>query len=259
MLSEYKVLIATGGQSNTAIEVGRGHKYVHLIPLAESGLRVENVSFEEASRAWKEMPDYPVHRAAYIYVRSADRFGGTNSSIQHLKEILMEFVLSKAGGVLANGNKKEVKAFFSKLEENVRLNGGAFIIKEAEDLKALSLSALAAAYNSLAESPVKKFSDKEKAVGKTFEALQAKFEPKKAPKAGKAPAADNGEVTAPRENSKMGRLVAKLNEGGKYDLATLAKASGYDEQNTRTAVGILRSRKSMAITYDRETKLYHLD
>jgi hypothetical protein len=56
--------------------------------------------------------------------------------------------------------------------------------------------------------------------------------------------------------TKTARLIAALYEGG--TVAELAEASGYDERNCRTAIGILRTRKGLDVTQDPNTKMYHL-
>ena len=64
------------------------------------------------------------------------------------------------------------------------------------------------------------------------------------------------EKDGPREGSKTARLLAALAKGG--DLAALAKASGFDEKNVRTAIGNLRAgRVAGGAKYDVEldTKL----
>ena len=75
--------------------------------------------------------------------------------------------------------------------------------------------------------------------------------------AGKAPGG-NGEAKAPREGSKVGRLLAFLTENPGSTLEQLVEASGYDAQNARTAIGILRSKKAIPIAYDRTAKTYSL-
>lgn len=196
----------------------------------------------------------------------------------------MQYIIDKTGGTVHVGNAKEVKAEFSKLPEDQRLQGGAFIIKSAEDLKALSLAALATLYNSVVEDDdqVKKFGKKDdKTVQKVWDAAELNYDPKVQAQAEKAAAAaekaaarevvkdkpaakgakkDAGAPStgAPREGSKMGNLVTHLQLGGESTLEELSEASGYDLNNTRTAIGILRSKKGMAIAYNRETKLYQL-
>jgi hypothetical protein len=272
--------------SRTAIEISRGTKYAYLIPMSQSGLTVVNEGLERTDREWIHVEDYPVHRAASKYLEYTTYLGATQAAVNALKGILMHYIIEKSGKILSAGNKKDTSVEFSKLDEKTRLDT-ARLVSDAEGLKELSLTALTELYNGLVEpeDTIKKFGDKEKAVARTWAALEFQHDPKvrakaekaekdaakaaekaekdaaKAPAEPKAKREPRGEGEArgePRPDSKMGKLLAVLREGGNYILESLSEASGYDAQNTRTAIGILRSKNKIDIAYDRESKTYSL-
>lgn len=194
----------------------------------------------------------------------------------------MFYIVDKAGKVITAGTKKEVTAKFGALSEKERLET-TVLVREVSDLGSLTLTAMTDLFNSLVaeEDQVKKLLDKTTGAERTYAAMEYSYDPRikaredketakaeraaaKEAKAAPAPEAKgkskaapaNG--NAPREGSKMGNLVVALSKGKPLSLDQLSAASGYDEQNTRTAIGILRSKKGMDIAYDREAKVYSL-
>ena len=269
-------------RSHTAIEIRRGTKFASLIKMDQQ-LTITEVLLDKVDQEWSEMVGYPVHRAAAFYLRSSRYNVATPRVISTLKEILMHYLIDRAGKVLSAGKPREVMQAFGELPEDQRLDEKkkAQIVTSAEDLKILSVAQLLELYNGLVEpeNAAKKFSNKDEAAERTFNALELQHDPKvraaaekeakaaakEAEKAAKAaakaePKATNGEAkpATPRENSKMGRMVSHLTKGGEYSLEELSEASGYDLSNTRTAIGILRSKKNMPIFYNRESKTYSL-
>lgn len=270
---------------HTAIEVSEklfknsSPKNSLIICMDASGLTVTEVSPGTLERDWTVL-DYPPHLAAARYLSATRNISIDPGALFYLRRIIMKYIVDTNGGVVHVGNAKEVKAEFSKLPEEQRLNGGAFQINSVEDLKNLSLKALAELYNSVVDedASVSKFAKKDdKTLLKVFDAMELNYDPKVQAAAEKAAAAaakaaakaatgakDKGAKggstggNAPREGSKMGNLVAYLQKGGEHTLEDLSEACGYDLANTRTAIGILRSKKNMNIQYNRETKLYAL-
>lgn len=174
----------------------------------------------------------------------------------------MHYIIDKEAADIvgeAHTSKKSVNEAFGKmpLEEREKCS----IVSGAADLVELSSAKLVELHNNSVEEEsqeVKSFKKKAEAAEKTFAAMEAMHNPKA--KKGADAGAGSGEPRAargPREGSKIGKLVARLQEG-KCTIEELSEASGYDLQNTRTAIGILRSKKQMAIEYDRETKFYKL-
>ena len=275
--------------NHTAIEVSEKlfktniPKSSQVIKMDSSGLTVTEVSHDVLARDWKVVSDYPAHLAAARYLGSGKHISIDPGALFYLRRIIMQYIFDKTGGTVHVGNAKEVKVAFGALPEDQRL-GGAIIVKSAEELKTLSLSALATLYNSVVEDDVQvtKFSKKDdKTVQKVWDAVELNYDPKVQAQAEKAAAAAakaeakaakgadkspakgakeaGGDASkAPREGSKMGNLVAHLQKGGESTLEELSEASGYDLNNSRTAIGILRSKKGMNIVYNRETKLYQL-
>lgn len=274
---------------HTAIEVAEklfknsSPKNSLIICMDASGLAVSEISPGTLEREWKVL-DYPPHLAAARYLSSTKNISIDPGALFYLRRIIMQYIFDKTGGTVHVGNAKEVKVAFGALPEEQRL-GDAVIVKSAEDLKVLSLSALANLYNSVVEDDeaVKKFGKKDdKTVQKVWDAVELNYDPKVQAQAEKAAAAaakaeakeaaaaEKGAAKgtkkdaaaastgAPREGSKMGNLVAHLQKGGESTLEELSEASGYDLNNTRTAIGILRSKKGMSIDYNRETKVYSL-
>lgn len=263
-------VLRRGRSTHTAIEVQRGTKFALLIPMDSSGLSVDRVRLEKVNGEWSEM-DYPVHRAADKYLRATKHLGGSARAISLLKEILMHYIIDKSGKVVQAGNKKEMQVAFSHLPEDQRL-GGTFVASTREDLMVLSLVALSELYNSMVEpeDAVKKFGNKEGATERAWDALEFQHDPKlrarqaksaaKEEKVAKANKTTNapGTTAVPRVGSKMGALVEVLQKGKPLSLSDLASACGYDDANTRTAIGILRAKKGLNIVYNREDKEYQL-
>lgn len=269
-----RVLIEQHG-SHTAIEVKRGYKNATLIPMDAGGLKMQDFGFGVIERDWVEMPLYPIHRAAMRYLE-ASRFIDTSSAvIKLLKEIIVQYLMNKAEIVLA-GSKKDVEKAFKELGETEQK--AHRIVTTGEDLQYLGVSDLVELYNSVSadEDHVTKFPSKAIGAGKAFAAMELAHDPKvkaaaerEASKAAKAKEREekaatraanggNGGSQETRPDSKMGRLVTKFEEGKAYTLEELSDACGYDVQNTRTAIGILRSKKGKVINYDRDAKTYSL-
>jgi hypothetical protein len=194
----------------------------------------------------------------------------TPDVIYFLKGILMQYIIDVTGAITQSGTKKEMTAAFVAIPEADRTKKFAFVA-EAEHLKTLSMAALVALYNSVSneDNRVSRFTSKEKGVETTWAAIELASDPKlkakadkEAAKAAKAaakveasPSAGNGKARTPRADSKQAKLLAALEDGPK-DLAALVTASGYDDNNTRTAIGNLR-RKGKTITLG-EDKNYFL-
>lgn len=266
-----------GGDRRTGILVGFGpwKSRAAEVVVMDSPIRVESIPIGTVDREWHQLEGYPAHRAAAIYMKSKS-LDPSSKAAKILKELLMFYIIEKQNGVVeeAFSKKKEAEQTFSKLDEAQR--GASLIVSTAEELKALSIGALVQVYNNLSgdEGPqVKGFKTKDIAVTAVFEALEAEYNPKvKAQKEREAKAAErkagraeSGKPTnggssgdyAPREGSKVARLLARLQEGD-ATVEDLENASGYDAQNVRTSIGILRSKKGLPIVYDREAKQYSL-
>ena len=158
------------------------------------------------------------------------------------------------------------------------------IAGKAEDLAVMSIKVLTEVFNACQEengTKLSKLKDKSDAnLGRVWDALEETHNPKKVeaakvaaakeaaaakkdsakvtPKA-KANKAAEGAPRVPREGSKMGALYAALAASKKgVAFEDLMEASGFDEPNTRTAIGVLRGRNFIPVNYDREAKLYSL-
>lgn len=266
---------AGGGDRRTGILVGFGPWKTRAaeVVVMDSPIRVESIPVGTVDREWQALEGYPAHRAAATYMKSK-ALDPSSKAAKILKELLMFYIIEKQNGVVeeAFGKKKEAEQTFSKLDEAQR--GASIIASTAEELKALSMGALVSIYNNLVGdegTPVKGFKTKDVGVAAVFEALEAEYNPKvKAQKEREAKAAErkagksegkpaNGASGdyAPREGSKVARLLARLQEGS-ASIEDLVEASDYDAQNVRTSIGILRSKKGLSIEYDREAKQYSL-
>jgi hypothetical protein len=75
----------------TAILLGRGRKYLRLIPIDSAGIKLTNVSFDEERHMvpaeFKGKP-YPVKRAARSILKFGKTFGITKTAKAALKETL---------------------------------------------------------------------------------------------------------------------------------------------------------------------------
>lgn len=96
--------------------------------------------------------------------------------------------------------------------------------------------------------------DKEMDMAKAKVAKKAKGG-KKA-KAVKANGAEKKAAGTPRSESKTAKLLAAVENGA--TLKEICEASGFDERNARTTIGILRSRGGKKIELDRESGKYTL-
>lgn len=177
------------------------------------------------------------------------------------QETKMYIIISKSNGGLGGvySTKKAAEEDFAKLAETTKAD--SFIAGEAKELSELTIPALTALYNEVAQKTIKRFDDKsEKTLRRVWDAYAAKHEPKKAePKAKRANGAKKGDGR-PRGGSKMAKLLERL-EKGEASAAQLMQASGFDENNLRTAIGILRSGRggrSYDVKRDDESGKYSL-
>ena len=194
---------------------------------------------------------------------------------------------------LISGAAALVGAYASKGNANTELaktpvetRGDLAVVGEAGDLASFSVKTLTEVFNSCQADEtthIKKLGGKtDKDLAKVFNAMEMKHNPsvkekaekeaakakakadKEAARAEKAAAkgatGEKKESTGiPRETSKAGKLYLHLQANPKGStIEALAEASGYDEQNARTCIGILRSKKGLLVNYDRTSKLYTL-
>jgi hypothetical protein len=73
-----------------------------------------------------------------------------------------------------------------------------------------------------------------------------------------AKAVEKKSAGTPRAESKTAKLVAAVSANGGATLKEICEASGFDERNARTTIGILRSRGGKKIELDRESGKYSL-
>lgn len=246
------------GGRRSAIEVKRGEDHVLLLRMAQP-IELKRVGLAQLEEEWIPRPDYPPHRAAAKYLESESIQGAEDEVFNYLKEIIMHYVLSRAGSFLsAHKTKQEANTVFGKMPFDDRKD--RIVASKPEDLVNMPLSAMAGLYNECVgpNDKVKKFGDKSAAMPRVFQALEERHggkkpKPEKAPKSEKtksekAPKSEKAERT-PRAESKQAKLIARLQKGPST-LEQLAEASGFDEANVRTCVGILRSKKKMGIELD---------
>lgn len=250
--------------------VSVGRKYAACVPFVSSGFRVVRVPVAQFAYAFRPTSE-PLERALEAYRRNVKQFGATKEALQYLglieKEIQMLNVVIVKGKVKESFNsKKDAEAFVSGLGEKSE----ALIVDGAAALSAVGTVAdLTSVYNSVSSKSVKKLESKnEKVLARVWDAIVAKCsnghdKDADAPKArtvrGKSTQGDKS-AEGPREGSKMAKLLKVLQNGG-GDLDKLSKASGYDEKNTRTAIGILRSGrvaggKKYEVKLDRDSGKY---
>lgn len=74
----------------TCIEVERAHGHVKFIPLsAEDGLQVETAKEKEFDQRFKSMVNYPVKKAARLYVSYAANLGCSKAALEYLGKIIV--------------------------------------------------------------------------------------------------------------------------------------------------------------------------
>ena len=209
-------------ERHTCIRIKIGNKGTAFIPMDAEGIVVKWVPTSQFEKDWNPLPSYEIRAAASQYIQSSPAAYGYISSEAHT--LLME-ILAKGG--LPTINEKEFEVMAAK---------GAK--KDAAKTKAKPAADKGKKAPVAASKPSAKVSSPAKATP--------------------AKAAASGDKKVPREGSKMGNLLSTLQSGKQFSLAALADASGYDEQNTRTAIGILRSKNGFNIVYDKAAKLYNL-
>lgn len=123
--------------------------------------------------------------------------------------------------------------------------------QEIQTMETTTSSAAPKSKKAKGKKPAAKKATSKKPAAKKSKGKGAKSTEKKA-----SPA--NGET--PREGSKMGKLFVRLSAKGGATLPELVKASGYDEQNVRTAIGVIRAGRvkggAREVVLDRETGKY---
>lgn len=74
------------GQSYTCIRVSEGAKFVHFIPMET--LRLEKLDGREFYQVWEEFKEYPVRRAAELYLGAGDYREIGDKEREHLAAIV---------------------------------------------------------------------------------------------------------------------------------------------------------------------------
>lgn len=197
----------------------------------------------------------------------------------------MHYLINEMGVVSAHGSKKDAAEALKKVPAEERTDHA--VVSEFLELSSFGLKTLTSIYNTC-QTDSQKFiaklpSKQDDQLKRVWAALEAKYDEKakakavkeaekatkaaakeqakadkEAAKAGTQPPAQSGGPYEPRPTSKMGLLLVSLKEHKNGATVTdLAKDSGFDESNTRTAIGIFRG-KGLKIDYDREKKLYSL-
>jgi hypothetical protein len=72
---------------HTCIELSRENQKVKFIPMTVSGFEVEQLSVVEFDRTYNELQDYPVDKAAKLYVGYATDTGGSLEAMQNLAKL----------------------------------------------------------------------------------------------------------------------------------------------------------------------------
>ena len=211
-------------QRRTCIRVKIGNKGTAYIPMDAEGIVVKWRDTGVFNAEWMPLGNYDIRNAASQYLQSSPAMFGYISA--EAQALLMEILQT---GHLPTRNEKEFEIMAAKNKKAVETTGAVRGGTTAE--KKATKGAVA---------------DPEK---------KAKAAPAKA--AGKAVAGANSS-NRPREGSKMSNLLIALEKGKATSLEALSDASGYDVPNTRTAIGILRSKNGFKIEYDKAAKLYTL-
>lgn len=168
--------------------------------------------------------------------------------------------------VIASESLEIVGTYTSKSAAKKEAPEDTVIVATPADLSVFPLSKLTTLFNAATNAGIKGLSKKDdKTLQRVFDAITgAGEEVPEAPKAkGKRAAAESeGSGEGPREGTKMFALLGRLQKGP-ATVEDLAKVSEYDEQNVRTAIGILRSGRVRGgtkydVQFDRENKTYSL-
>jgi hypothetical protein len=175
------------------------------------------------------------------------KLSGIDSSILQLRKLIMQYIISDEGKVLA---VTHMKGEFAEVP-------GLKIYDNAKELESLGLSALLQVYNSAVPvgERVKDFNEGlSDAAAQAMRALEKKFNDKIwATKELRVKLTEKGAVI----QTKTSRVIEVL-INGPATIKQISDASGYDILNARTCIGILRSRKGLEIAYDKTTQLYTL-
>lgn len=76
-------------QRRTALVVDKVEGQVKFIPLSyEFGLQVESLPSKEFEQLYQEMPDYPIERAAALYVGYSHSIGASKEALDYLGQII---------------------------------------------------------------------------------------------------------------------------------------------------------------------------
>lgn len=77
-------LVCSDRQRHTCIEVARQAGLVKYIPLNIAGMELLEMNSSEFDRTYSPLNDYPVEKAAQLYVEYAAQLGGTKEAMQAL-------------------------------------------------------------------------------------------------------------------------------------------------------------------------------
>lgn len=97
----------------TCIKVGETADHVKFIPLGQDGFDIEEAGRDSFNQMYKEIPDYPLERAARLYVEYSQGLGGTKEALKALgqfttvtdKEITMATTKRAARGATKTAAK----------------------------------------------------------------------------------------------------------------------------------------------------------
>jgi hypothetical protein len=235
--------------SKSAIVVERGPKGLRLICMDSKGLRARKMTLKEADAEWVVFKGYPVHKAALVYFRAAMNLGGIDSAVVNLREIVMQYIISKTG---------QVKHASISLQDAIETFGPlnpTEVYSTIADLEKLGVSALTKVYNACVPEEDRLASfyvGLNDAATAAMEALEKKFNTTVwAMKNTRAQLKSKGVGALNKTELLINRLIESP-----ATLLEIVEASGYDEINARTCIGVLRNRKQLNIKYDKQTKLY---
>lgn len=233
---------------------GVGHKYAAVIPFDTAGLRLVRLPLNQFGYAFDYMADTPVEKALPMFTRNASKVGATQEALRLLNTFNKELLMKNLHAVIIAAAVATVHPSKKAAEEEAKSKEGAVVVSNAEDLTQFTVVELTSVFNSVATKQVKKLSDKSADTAtRVWEAIKTKFsggdkteaspdakdEPKK--KKVNGAAASGEKRMGPKPESKMGKMLAALQKKGGADVEALVKASGFDDKNVRTAIGILRS------------------
>ena len=237
--------------SKTAIVTERRPKGLRLICMSSNGLKIKELSIKEVNGEWGVFKKYPAAKAALVYFRSAMQLSGSDKAILTLRKIVMQYIISQ------NGQVKHAVPHLQDAVESYPDLDITEVYHTIEDLEKLSVTALTDVFNSCVpeNEQIPSFNEGFSDAARTaHDALEKKFNTKVWAMKNSATHVRNAGVN---KLNKTELLVNKLIEGP-ATLLDLVIASGSDENNARTCIGILRSKKKLDIAYDKQTKLYTL-